>query len=89
MKEKDELKALREMLPLQIRSEIAERFQMSSGTITQILTGAYRNDKVLLGCYLHAASYARAQAEIFTDTARHIREEMLNAIPVVDKNNND
>lgn len=60
MKEKDELKALREMLPLQIRCEIAERFQMSSGTITQILTGGYRNDKVLLGCYPHAASYARA-----------------------------
>ena len=89
MKEKDELKALREMLPLQIRGEIAQRFQMSSGTITQILTGGYRNDKVLLGCYLHAASYARAQAEIFTDAARNIREQLLSAIPVVDKNNND
>jgi len=86
---KNELKALREMLPTKLRIEIAEKFQMSSGSITQILTGAYRNDKILLGCYLHAAMYAKSQAELFTEIARRIREEMLSAIPVVDKKNED
>ncbi len=89
MKEKNELKSLREMMSLPLRMDIAEQFQMSTGTITQILVGAYRNDKVLLACYLHAASYARCQAELFTAAARQIRQDMLNAVPVVDKNNND